>query len=1154
MDIHYNIDGVERTKSVVVADSSYRYQEVMGEHSVTLNFSLAEYFVFPVGSWILYENVKYRLFDEEDSTTKQNERQFDYTLVFKDPTEWMTRFKLRNMVDGRLAFTITAQPFEFIDHIVNNLNARSTGVVWRTGDCIVSAEKTQSFSHNTIADALNSVAQLFETEYETKLAGIDAHTGKQIYDICLKKVEYNKLTAATNNAQRLEYGKGNGLLPGIDKTKGDGNAVDVVWVEGGDRNIDSQTYIYYKQEQGIHANKLRLPRAATVFYLPPTTETDKGTVVLATDFDNVETDIEEWIAEHNPLIFQTDEDGFGLHRRQQDFVNNGFEESLELTDIYPHLTLNVTQATLIGYNDGDPSSPDPEKYSNRFWDIRAAENTVNYNDYMIGGEQITIIFNTGMLAGKEFNLAEVSLEGGKVGCYDPNQRLFKIQPCEVDGITMPDLPINIQDKDHKDGTGYIPRAREYDPEDPEVVTYEGDEFAVFHVSLPSEYIDKAERELLLEACHYLYQHGEIEVQFTCNLDGIFSRNKWETMRQYFVVGGYINFVDKNFCQDGRLLRILAVKDYINTPHAPELTLSNSTVSQSVSSELKKIAQNQVYSTQKYSEAIQYSKRNFRDAEETQKKIAEAYGEDVQFIANNITQQMQQVINDLNITQSYFSGSINPVTVRTMSLLIGDKNLQFKFGHAATDNENKVLSWTDGTYEPRWSNGTLFCPASIQTGTGETIAAHVRHDYWTKNQNSITTDAVGEHPYWIVNSATLTQDADGNTLDPKLGYFLYLQCPRAAMDNFGYLQSQANFRLYSDAHATASGDDFYLLVGILNAELNGCRTYCDMYGSVEINGNQMRVEKIISSDGNTYFDLKNNVIAGNIKFVDGAVSKDLIVGQSRERHYGGMTGDDVFDYYGGIGTELYGKKVRLWFGNTARIVDDAQGKSWLYNANIVVYQDCSFRVGAFYYNTSYNPKLLHILTAARFYKDTEFRGDVTVGTSYSVYGNLVGNVLRIKGGYLQANAFVPVWVGSISYQISDAEIRKNAPTVPRKLTVVADYQAVGYNQSSRKFNISVWHFLKIQYNRNQSHYVSGCLGIDFSQEFMSTSDYFVTAQGKARNLDKKVYEMSDNVNMAATQSYVSISDKTTKGCKLLIADDATTNYYDCYVQIWAKSGI
>ena len=82
---------------------------------------------------------------------------------------------------GKQQVRYTAKPFEMIQHICDNLNMDGRDSGWSVGFCVESVEKTQSFSHNSVLDALNSIASLFDTEWEI--------IGKKIN---LRKVEYNK--------------------------------------------------------------------------------------------------------------------------------------------------------------------------------------------------------------------------------------------------------------------------------------------------------------------------------------------------------------------------------------------------------------------------------------------------------------------------------------------------------------------------------------------------------------------------------------------------------------------------------------------------------------------------------------------------------------------------------------------------------------------------------------------------------------------------------------------------------------------------------------------------------------------------------------------------------------------------------------------------
>ena len=78
--------------------------------------------------------------------------------------------------------------------------------------------------------------------------------------------------------------------------------------------------------------------------------------------------------------------------------------------------------------------------------------SLNFEDCLIEGETLTIIPQTGMLAGKEFEAKYIhNAKEGKAA------RRFEIVPQDIDGQTMP-------------GGNYIPQV--------------GDTYAVFHCMLP----------------------------------------------------------------------------------------------------------------------------------------------------------------------------------------------------------------------------------------------------------------------------------------------------------------------------------------------------------------------------------------------------------------------------------------------------------------------------------------------------------------------------------------------------------------------------------------------------------------------------------------------------------------------------------------------
>lgn len=165
---------------LAVDDSSYRRREIMGEDELVLNFSLAVYEEIPAGSTVTFEGDTYTLF-QSCRVDKRGSRNFEYQATFNADYAYLRKYMFYNWVDKRLSFDLTARPWEHIQMIVDNLNDRlqSGDTPWRLGEgCIESAEKLISYSCNNCMEALQAVADTFETEWEVK--------GRTIF---LRKVE-----------------------------------------------------------------------------------------------------------------------------------------------------------------------------------------------------------------------------------------------------------------------------------------------------------------------------------------------------------------------------------------------------------------------------------------------------------------------------------------------------------------------------------------------------------------------------------------------------------------------------------------------------------------------------------------------------------------------------------------------------------------------------------------------------------------------------------------------------------------------------------------------------------------------------------------------------------------------------------------------------
>ena len=723
---------------IEVKDESYSYEAIMEECSLTLYFDYPGYIEIPVGSWCDFYGKRYSL--KRDSNFKKNgERNFEYTLILETGEADAMLWKVRHTVDRSIKFSYTAKPHEHLRLLVENLNRRSTG--WKVGDCIEGTEKVINYNHTYILDAFNQLAELYETEWQIIEETVE---GNQIKTIHLRKVEYNK-----ENPLKLSYGKGHGFKVGVGRESGE-IPPEIILVETTDRNIDYSTY---------GSKYLLLPKNKTI------------------RFDGIKFENEEGFDSTKARIYKTDADGTCVMRADKE-LTTAKEDSLDCTAIYPSRVGTVSAVIEVNKK-------------NNFFDFvdKDIPEELNLEDCLIAGESMTVIFQTGMLTGKEFEVKYIHEAKDK-----KEARRFEIVPQEIDGITMPEPEV------------WRPKV--------------GDTYAVFGMQLPKAYICNdstqtgASWEAFKEAAKYLYEHEDKAFIFTGTLDGIWAKKRWLEIGGKIVLGGYVDFYDTQFHPEGSLIRMIGIKRYINNPYSPEIELSNEPVSTSVSSDLNKIETNKVEVDIKHKDALQFTKRRFRDAKETMSMLEDAL---------------------LN-----FSGSVNPITVSTMQLLVGDESLQFRFVNSKT---NPVQVSHNITYNA--STRILNAPAGIL-------------QHLTLGISSLSSShKADEYKYWDMaeyNSPAL--------IDPEKKYYLYAKVGK---------ENQAGTFLLSETAIKMEQITgyYHLLTGVLNSEYEGSRSFVQLYGFTEILPGRVTTERILSPDGDTYFDLVKSEIGGNIQIKAGS---------------------------------------------------------------------------------------------------------------------------------------------------------------------------------------------------------------------------------------------------------------------------------------------
>lgn len=547
-----------------------------------------------------------------------------------------------------------------------------------------------------------------------------------IKTIHLRKVEYNK-----GEPLPLEYGKDKGFVPGLGRSNKDGNRpVTILYVQGGEQNIDFSKY---------GSKELLLPKNQRL--------------------------------EYEGRAYVSDAEGLYI-KRADTTLTDVQEDSLDCSHISPKRVGSVSNVVVS----------DKEKNFYDFIDSSIPDD-LNFEDYVIEGNNMTVIFQSGMLAGsnKEFEVK-----------YVHKERKFLIAPQEIDGQIMPnDI--------------YKPNL--------------GDKYAVFGIQLPDAYIcnnstkEGASWDMFREAAKYLYENEDPKFTFKGELDSIYSKKRWLSIGGKIKLGGYILFKDPQFIPEGIKIRITSIKEYIHRPYSPIIELSNTTTGVTVSSELNKIESNEVKTDNQYKNSIQFTKRRFRDAKET--------------------------ISMLNDALLHFSGSISPISVQTMSLLVGDESLQFRFVNNKT-NPTQVEYFV--TYDSK--KKVLSAPGGI--------LQHMTIGIDTLSSGH----KASEYKFWDIEKYT------SPTLTETVGYYLYVKANKNG--------TTGSYVLSKNAIKLEGVEGYYhFLVGILNSEFEGERSFIELFGFTEIVPGRITTDKIVSTDGKTYFDLLNSIISGKIRFQSGS---------------------------------------------------------------------------------------------------------------------------------------------------------------------------------------------------------------------------------------------------------------------------------------------
>ena len=766
----YSASGVP-VIAIDVDDDSYRYREIMGDNKVYLQFALTMHVEIVPGSYIQYQGETYTLMTFQDVTIRHN-RDFEYKATFEGPTARFRKYRVHNLVDGRLKFDMIATPREHLQLVVGNLCEREGVGSWVIGDCIEGKEILVSYNHTRLDEALNIIADACGTEW-SGTAGT----------VSLCRVEYN-----ADAPLALGYGRNLGFRPGVGRLNyGEFGQIQKVYIQGSDRNIFLKDY---------GNATLLLPKNLTFYFDGEKFKyTVDGTTYTETGFD-----------QSKAVAMVTDTNGFSV--RLYDSPVDGNEDSLDVTEVYPKRVGKVTDVRYEYngnyYTYAQLIAAYPNLTEDDWLEIQVdifddtIPSTLDFHECLPNNDEpLTVIFQSGILSGREFNATFYKQPKTKTQ-YDgsgtpstvqvkPGNR-FELEKASIDGFMMP-------------GGSYRPNAGSSQ-----------DDYIVTNVSLPQAYIcdyatfEGAELDALRAAAKHLYANKDAQFTFKGEVDDLYAKRNWLNIGAKLILGGCISFSHPQVQSSALVTRITAIKDYINKPYSPEITLSNETVKGGLSSRLSQMDGATEHVNRRVDDSIKYTKRSWYNAKESQSMLEKAL--------------LQE-----------FTNTISPIAVNTMQMLVGSESLQYSFIYSLTDMTVVGHNMAFDSY------GRLVCPL-----------AYILHH--TMGITSVQPNRpVTAYMRWTVAAKTIA------FTDESKPYYLYIKAQRMNSAGTGSAEFVASETPIGLEDVSGYWHFLYATIGSVS---EGERSIVTCNGFTEVTPGRVTAYQFLSPDGNQGVDFLNGI--------------------------------------------------------------------------------------------------------------------------------------------------------------------------------------------------------------------------------------------------------------------------------------------------------
>ena len=408
---------------------------------------------------------------------------------------------------------------------------------------------------------------------------------------------------------------------------------------------------------------------------------------------------------------------------------------------------------------------------------------------------------------------------------------------------------------------------------------EGDYFVILDIPMPEYYISLAEDRLYAAAEKMLSDYTRVSAFYEPNIDAIKAFNSGLKIS----AGMYMKVQDA---------------DIIDTEDKTDYVLIDS---------LSIDEKGDIPSYRVTLQDLKRSSRSFGSLEEmideTKDKTRKELDKQRKYTQRTFA-QVRETLTMLEGAIEGFDAGINPITLQTMGILVGSQTLQFAFINSLEDTTKTIPA-----YEFDEVTGIFSVPKSVLM-------------HYTIGVNEVTTSANTDHlRKWEMN-----EFASDPLLDGKKAYYLYASVPEEGVGDFVLSEIPLDFKV---------NGGYNLLVGVLNTEYEGTRSFVPLHGYTEVLPGQITTDVIRSADGNTFFDLVNGVISGKIHFEAGSTGVENLginVGGQNLLRNSAFTGDYLSEELTDetvleAASQMYSAPLDHWDGTAnVSVVEEAESAS------------------------------------------------------------------------------------------------------------------------------------------------------------------------------------------------------------------------------------